>query len=148
MDSDKAYCSQCDLEFFAPWRQNTINCVNPAKAENQGIGWVYAVACPSCGDRLFEFQDAATSNGERLPLHLDQSTTTLEIIITLVIEFESHRREVSGEGPLTDEEKQEYRERPEIVERARALMDAALASAAGATAANAIAGLLSSGVVG
>ncbi len=66
-------------------------------------------------------------------------------MIKLVIEIESYRQSAGGGEPFTDAEKQEYKERSDIIEKARGLISAVTTGAVGNTVGNAISGLLGLG---
>ena len=144
MDENRARCHACGLEFFAPWRGAAVVCVNPITAAEERAGQLYMVACPGCGEYQIELQGADPTE-ERSPLYRSQTETTLKVVITLVIEIESYRRAADGGEPFSEAEKQEYREQPDIIQKARRLIAAIATGAASGAGGNIIAGMLGFG---
>ena len=104
------------------------------------------------GQRIYQFVDENmqvvaeydvehVSGWRRSP----DSPDALEVVIYIIVEFASHRKQQETGSPMTEEEKREYRERSDVKDWARRFMEAASASAVGGTAGNLISGLLGLG---
>ena len=142
--SSTTRCGHCGTETFVRWQSTTIQCLVPDRSNTDTIGKVHATTCAAanCGKEILEYTSAA-EDSERVPVYPNQGDLTLEVVITLVIEIENYKRQANDEPPMTEAEKQEAREKPEVIDRAKQLILATAASAAGGTAANVISGLLS-----
>lgn len=146
--SDQTTCGHCGFEFFSPWQGAKVVSKNAMRSASMTVGTIYATTCPggNCGREVLEYQSATnTADGmpERVPVFPNQGGLTLQVVITLVVEIEDLRRRNRGDGAMTDSEREEFRARPSTVEKAKSLILATAASAAGGTAANVISGLLS-----
>lgn len=144
MSSNRVLCGHCGIQSAAPWTNNNVTCHNPIRSKSGSVGTVFATTCAVCGREVLEYQSAIEGN-ERVSVFPNQSELTLEVVITLVIEIENYKRQASNEPAMTEAEKREAREKPEVIERAKQLILATAAAASGGTAANIISGLLGAG---
>ena len=153
-DINKIHCGHCEETYYSLWGETNTVCHSPLQKDASLTGTLFGAICPRCGMPTLQYAHGQQANTnytedalaefERVTVFPDQSDHTLEVVITIVIEFESFRKETEEGTGLTAEEKREYRKRPDIVEKARKLIEMAIASASGSAAGTAIAGFLGS----
>ena len=104
------------------------------------LGVIHAVTCPSCDGAIFEY--GSGDGDKRVRVYPLESATTRDVVIIILVEIEDHKRRASGKPAMTDDEKDELRKDPSIIEKAKTLIQAAMASTVGSAAGNILSGLL------